>query len=538
MRKPRILLCGEFSGIASGYGAISRELLARWYKSGKYEVAELSSGCSPELLNGSTIPWKVYPVIPSKNNQEALNEFNANPLNAFGKHIFEQVCLDFKPDICVTCTDPWMHILVLINSAFRDFYKIVYQSPVDGEPQKAEWLSIYNQCDSLLTYSDWGADLLRRQMNNDSRINGSAYLCADTNVFRPLNKQQLRDQIGFEQDSNIIGMVARNQVRKDFDSLMSIFRKFLDTAPEKIANRSYLYIHTSLPDFGWSLHQMLNEYGLSSRTLWTYRCTRCQFFFPDFYKDVKCYCRRCGAPTAHMTGPRNGISNQELSYVYNLMDVYCQFAFLEGFGIPVVEAASCGVPIFCTDYSGLEDFKHTLMATSIPPIGRKREPESGRYWALIDQDKTVNELIKFFQLPPILRKQKSQTARVLVEQNYNWDNTAAKFATVFDSFNIQDWSHTWTSPSRHFEPTSVPQELLNANPSDVLKWGFINILGRPDLLFKEQYLNIEQNLSQGLTTGRSVGGPTVHGYSPKDALNYILSIRNYINHWERIRCGR
>ena len=55
-----------------------------------------------------------------------------------------------------------------------------------------------------------------------------------------------------------------------------------------------------------------------------------------------------------LSNVKNGVSYEDLSSIVNLFDLYTQYANCEGFGLPYVEAAACGVPVCGTDYSAME----------------------------------------------------------------------------------------------------------------------------------------------------------------------------------------
>jgi glycosyltransferase involved in cell wall biosynthesis len=46
---------------------------------------------------------------------------------------------------------------------------------------------------------------------------------------------------------------------------------------------------------------------------------------------------------------------EELAAIYNLATIYIQPSFYEGFGLPVLEAMSCGVPVICARGGSLEE---------------------------------------------------------------------------------------------------------------------------------------------------------------------------------------
>ena len=47
----------------------------------------------------------------------------------------------------------------------------------------------------------------------------------------------------------------------------------------------------------------------------------------------------------------NGFSYEQMREVYNLFDVFMLLTSGEGFGIPLIEAMACELPILCTDYT-------------------------------------------------------------------------------------------------------------------------------------------------------------------------------------------
>jgi glycosyltransferase involved in cell wall biosynthesis len=61
-----------------------------------------------------------------------------------------------------------------------------------------------------------------------------------------------------------------------------------------------------------------------------------------------------------LSGVNNPISEEELASIYNLFDLYIQYANSEGFGMPQLEAAQCGALVASVDYSAMSsvDKKH------------------------------------------------------------------------------------------------------------------------------------------------------------------------------------
>jgi glycosyltransferase involved in cell wall biosynthesis len=52
----------------------------------------------------------------------------------------------------------------------------------------------------------------------------------------------------------------------------------------------------------------------------------------------------------------SGYTEEEMAQLYNMFDVFTLPTGGEGFGLPILEAMSCGVPTVVTNYSGHTDF--------------------------------------------------------------------------------------------------------------------------------------------------------------------------------------
>jgi len=105
-QKLKILWCGEASFLNTGYGVYAREVLNRLYDTGKYEIAEL--GCYSSIDNPKRfdIRWRFYSNLPC--NQVESESYSNNPHYQFGEWRFEDVCLDFRPDVVMDVRDWWM----------------------------------------------------------------------------------------------------------------------------------------------------------------------------------------------------------------------------------------------------------------------------------------------------------------------------------------------------------------------------------------------------------------------------------------------
>lgn len=444
-RKKRVLFISEAAYLNTGYAKYSKEVISRLYRSGKYDVAEMSVYGAANDSRRSSIPWKNYPVLPDEHNEEQMKLYNSNAGNQFGSWRFERVCLDFEPDIVLTIRDYWMDAFVY-HSPYRRIFKWAWMPTVDASPQNPEWIDLFCDANYVLTYSDWAKNVLEEQAGQNINTVGSAPPSA-SDAFIPMDQKSIRDEFGVRDDINIIGTVMRNQRRKLFPALISAFSKYLKETGD---TKTYLYMHTSYPDAGWNLANLIHSHDISSRVLMTYVCgnTDCKNVEVCFFQDARKVCLKCNKFSSMPSSVSNGVSDEILAKIYNIFDLYLQPANSEGFGLPQVEAAACGIPIACTNYSAMEDIVNKLDAYPIS-YTKYKELETGCDRAVVDENSVV-EIIKTF----LSDKTQKSNIRQLFEDHYSWDKTAAKWMEVIDDCEYADWKQ----PANIIRPSKINME--------------------------------------------------------------------------------
>lgn len=539
MKKKKILLVNEFSGLSTGYSTLGLELMKRLFATEKYELAELACYTTASDPRIKQFPWKIYPNHPERPD----NEFLAKRGNEFGEYTFEKVCLDFRPDIVADVRD-WWHCEFEERSPFRPYYRWIYMPTVDSSPQHEQWLATIMNADAVFTYSDWGTEILKKESGGLIKTRGSAPPGADLETFRPMDKGPLRKKFHFEDDVNIIGITARNQSRKLYPELLEAFASFLKQAPFEMARKTFLYLHTTYPDLGWDIPRLIKRNGLGSKTLVTYKCERCSAVFPSFFMDAVTPCLDCGQTTARMPNVQIGIDRDTLAKVMNLFDVYVQYASNEGFGMPMVEAASCGIPVFAVDYSAMSDVVRKVGGYPIKVQSMRLDSDLGSYRATPDNQDLVEKLIKYFSLPESQRRAKSRDARVGVEKNYTWDATVKKWMGAFDGMSA---ARSWDSPPHIHKPASIPSNSKFETNEDLVRWAIVNVLGRPDMTDSYLAVRLIRDLNWGATLKRLAGNYAnedsfqarrgdLEPFTASLMIKELTAMCEHRNQWEQRRC--
>jgi glycosyltransferase involved in cell wall biosynthesis len=521
MTKKRILMCGESHNINSGFGRYTKEVLTRLYNTNKYEIAEFAS----YLFDGqdSNVPWRVYPNAV-KDDSELSETYKSNIINQFGKWRFDKVVLDFKPDIVFDIRDYWMFSYQEL-SPLRKYFHWVIAPTIDSIPQKTEWLSTFENADLVATHTDWAADYLR-SLNRRINIGPCVTDSVDHNEFRPINfsKNYHKVKYGIPQDSIVIGSVMRNQKRKLIAELFDSLRKLIEITNN---DRIFLYLHTSFPEAqGWDIPELLQTYGVYNNVLFTYYAPTAKSICVSPYKGPKIIFP--DDPSTHAIFPSviNGVSNKQLTEIYNLFDIYVQYAICEGLGIPQLEAASCGIPIFAVNYSGMEEITTKVDGVKIKHILSK-ELETGSDRATPDNNHLVQEIIKWINTSKDYKRKLSKNTRDLLVKHYSWDKTSVVWEQIFDSLEPKN---LWHEPMDTNHSISIPDNLSNR---EFINFIIVNILKEPKLL-KTFFI---QSLIKALDEQYELVDRGIKTSSRKEIVSSLEAYLNNKIYYESIRSG-
>ena len=374
---------------------------------------------------------------------------------------------------------------------------------VDARPQARQWVATYGSADACFTYSDWAGTVLMDQSGGKINYRGSAPPSAHP-AYKPVeDKDEHKRNYGINPEYGIIGTVMRNQRRKLYPDLFAAFRRFLDTSFNK---KYYLYCHTSYPDLGWDIPELLQEYQLASHVLFTYICHETKRPFPSLFKGAIAQSPFTGKWGATLSNVKNGAEYEDLSSIINLFDLYVQYANCEGFGLPQVEAAACAVPVMGTDYSAMESVLRQLGGFPIKPKALYKELETGCYRAVPDNELAATMFHEFFKNSKEKRHEIGLNTRKNFEKHFQWYLSGSKWEEYFDSFEKLPIEQTWASPPRFHKPEPKPQQIPPNTPfTDLAKWLIVKVLGEPERLNTYFESRLVRDLMYRTTTGVTGG---------------------------------
>jgi glycosyltransferase involved in cell wall biosynthesis len=324
MSKPKILIMSDNPLIHTGMAVVIREISLRLHATNRYEIAIAGWGYSgmPHQF-----PMPIFPASAA--------DFGRNGYPQAGIMGLEGLVNMFRPDILLALGDSWM-INYINDMPNRKSFKFVQYTPIDGHVEgggvPANWGPWLSGADQLVMYSQYGVDQLKKtipHVNTELIYHG-----CKPDVYKPLGadvKAQLKKQIvywrvrgtelvqeqGLPDDAFVVGTVARNQPRKNFDKILKTFAIFSKNKPN-----ARLWLHSALQDAAYSLADLTKIFGIEDKVCFTPR-----------YNLI------------------NGLSENDMNLLFNLFDVNFAPVQGEGFGLPILETMAAGVPQVVTDYS-------------------------------------------------------------------------------------------------------------------------------------------------------------------------------------------
>ena len=523
--KKRILFCSEASYMATGYSIMYQNIIKDFWDSSKYEVAEHGAYGKITDHRAALVPWKFYANGPTENQPQLTQEYNSKEANKFGAWRFNQVALDFRPDIVFSCRDIYMDTHILYSPLAKYFHTIV-APPIDSHPQRDEFLELYQLADSMLVQTKYAEQVLLGAVPDIKHYGGIMSAGVDLNTFYPRNKALIRQKHGLNENLLIFGMVGRNQPRKLFPNLIEAFSIYLSQVDKATALKSFLYLHTAYPDReGWNIPKIIKEFNVGHKILFSYECSACKAKFPSIFSDSRIICKSCGQLSAKHPTPAGGYSRDDLAELYSMMDLYLQIANCEGLGITQLEAAACGTHLASMDFGPMGEVVDNFGGFKIKPACVMRDMKNDSYRCCPDNADIARVMLEF----AAGKRYDIDKQFEALKQLYNFRDVSAFIMRHIDGLQL---TKKWDAPyTPHNIPTSYPENLSNVQFVDYL---YNDILGEPALRKTFTAFNIERDLHYGV----AISDGTIKPISRENLCKFFADLAQKKQYFESIRVGQ
>ena len=475
MQKKKVLIHSNHCKMFTGFGKHKKNLLSYLYKTGKYELIELSNSLTWSSDFTKLTPWKCVGSLPD--DQELIREIQKDPkrcqMLAYGSETIDKAINEFKPDIYLGIEDIW---------GFNGYYdkpwwnkvNCVIHTTLDSVPILPDAVNAASKIKNYFVWASFAERALHKLGHKHVKtVRGS--LDVDDFYKLPLDQiKKLRKLFNIE-DSFVIGFVFRNQLRKSVPNLLDGFKSFCDKNPSAKAK---LLLHTHWAE-GWDISRLIKEKNIDSKSIiTTYFCKNCNNYHVNNFVGVNTDCPFCkSAKSCETTNIKNGVNEQQLNQIYNLMDVYCHPFTSGGQEIPIQEAKLTELITLVTNYSCGEDCSSEESGGFPLEWAEYREPGTQFVKASTLPKSIAEQLQKVYEMSLQDKVLLGKKARNFVLENYSIEIIGKFFEDLFDSFPYADFSQI---------DSAEKEKNINFTPDDSLpdiEWIeslYENILGKID----------------------------------------------------------
>lgn len=394
--------------LSTGYAMVTRNLLNR------FKQANIETHCfGHQSMVGNTIHYgKIgnnyldFPIYNPIFFQE--NWGNKGSLVYWNNII--------KPDIQAFLCDSFMikHMfdpkyekdkdkkIVEYTEASKLVGKKLFYFPFDSQEVYEDAKPAIEGMDILVAMSKSSHHTLKKDMGKDSFYIPHG---VNTHIFRPLPDsiiQPLRKQNGWDKDTFVIGCVARNQTRKMLTRLIDAFNIFQKGKDNVIL---FFHCHPNTPE-GYNMASYSNKLGLKKKVIYS-----------------------------GLVSPYATVSESQVNLIYNMMDVHVLPTSGEGFGLPIIESMSCGVPNICTDYTTARE-----LIRNHGEVARVNDFVNGGWnsqRALVDVEDLAKKISKLWW-DKKLRQKYSEAGRKFILKNHTWEKCTRAWLELFEFGEIKE----------------------------------------------------------------------------------------------------
>ena len=450
VKKRKILFLTNYCGLFTGFGRHIRSLLSYIYKNypDKYELVLAAEGQYNHNPDFARFPWTVRGVLPI--DQASQERIKVDPVFAqqatYGQFTIDLIVQDEKPDICVLIQDSWGNNFCK-DLEFSKHIPCIYHITIDSLPVLDQAFEVAATTKYYWTWSEFAAKRMRERPGF-SHVK-TQYSTIDSSDFKPLpnsRKKELRAAYHIPEDAIVFGFVFRNQPRKMVNKLIEGFALFRKANPDK---KAFLLLHTSFHEHfdqrvgkqSWDIPRLIKDAGVDfQEVLCTYICRATkEYFLAPFQGEELPNPNNNGSKTLFTVDVVAGVSNDQLSEIYNVMDLYFSPCNSGSQELPNVEAAFCGLPLAVPNYSFGEDIIELNSSAYSIPFDFTHEINTLFLKAIPRADGIAKIMQDFCLLTHEERKKKGEISREWALKNYDVKINAEKILKAIDEIPPHSW---------------------------------------------------------------------------------------------------
>jgi glycosyltransferase involved in cell wall biosynthesis len=327
--KQKSLLVYADWNCTTGFGAVAKELVNEWAKDKKLSIV---------IFGVNDASTKIYDYLPNVKVIPALITGDENSKKDIYRRI-ELLKLIYQSDFDALFFLQDVEVINTMEEQLKDVkntkrkenrpnFKSMIYFPVDSEPRLSD-LKVLQFFDEVVTYTEYAKNVMK-PLISDTQFKKIKIIPHGTNSndfypYSDADKLKAKKEMFGSEDVFVFGSVNRNQVRKDFGSLIMGFAMFKHTS----GANALLYLHCNPIDpMGINIYRLCERVGLEVGK---------DVIVPKDYSENK------------------GCTLEELNKIYNSFDCFITTTTSEGWGLTVTEAMATKCLVICPKHTSLTE---------------------------------------------------------------------------------------------------------------------------------------------------------------------------------------
>ena len=313
----------------TGFGAVAKEFVDEWAKDKNLSIVIFAINDKSKSVYDYLPNVKVIPALQTGDKDTKADIYRRiELLQLIYQNDFD--ALFFLQDIEVinAMANNLKEVKNKKREENRPNFKSMIYFPIDSEPRMAD-LKVLTFFDEVITYTQYAKEVMKPLISDTQfkkiKIIPHGVNTTDFYPYSTIDKAQAKIDIFGANDVFVFGSVNRNQVRKDFGSLIMGFAMFKHTS----GANALLYLHCNPTDpMGINIYRLCDRVGLEIGK---------DVILPKDYSENK------------------GCSVEELNKIYNSFDCFITTTTAEGWGLTITEAMATKTLVVCPKHTSIAE---------------------------------------------------------------------------------------------------------------------------------------------------------------------------------------
>jgi glycosyltransferase involved in cell wall biosynthesis len=313
----------------TGFGAVAKELVNEWAKDKKLSIVIFAINDKSKATYDYLPNVKVIPALQTGDKDTRGDIYRRiELLQLIYQNDFDALFFLQDVEVINAMADNLKEVKNKKREENRPNFKSMIYFPIDSEPRLAD-LKVLSFFDEVVTYTQYAKGVMKPLISDTQfkkiRIIPHGTNTSDFYPYSDADKLKAKKEIFGSEDVFVFGSVNRNQVRKDFGSLIMGFAMFKHTTQ---AN-ALLYLHCNpLDPMGINIYRLCDRVGLEVGK---------DVIVPKDYSENK------------------GCTLEELNKIYNSFDCFITTTTAEGWGLTITEAMATKTLVVCPKHTSITE---------------------------------------------------------------------------------------------------------------------------------------------------------------------------------------